>query len=132
MSQDKSSGAEGNRYGHECGKKIATALGAQMLRAGSNECLLNGERIVIKCAHKGTSSVGVTHQMLNRIVAVVGAFEQADGSYHVLRLSAEQYAAHMHPTRSRGPSAGRVGTVKTVVFAQEGTALAVLPYFGAI
>jgi hypothetical protein len=123
MPQDKRSGEEGNAYGHECGKQIASALGALKLNPASNECLLNGERVVIKCAHKITNSVGVTYETLKRIRAVVGAFEEKDGSYSILILPADDYILHMSETRSRGPSAGKVGIVSKSVFHQHGRRL---------
>ncbi len=123
MPQDKRSGEEGNTYGHECGNEIAAALGALELNPASNECLLNGDRVVIKCAHKKTNSVGVTYEMLKRIRAVVGAFEEKDGSYSILILPAEDYILHISETRSRGPSAGKVGIVSKSLFHQHGRRL---------
>lgn len=127
MPQDKNSGAEANRYGREWGERIAAALGAQKLRRSSNECVLKGERVVIKCAHRRrVQSVGVTCLMLKRLAAVLGAFEEPDGSYRVLRLTAERFKSAMRPTRSRGPSAGRVGIVKRAIFEQDGGTVAIL------
>lgn len=127
MPQDRESGAEANRYGRDYAERIAAALGAQKLRQGSNECVLGGERVVIKCAHqRRLQSVGVTYLMLKRLAAVLGAFEEPDGSYRVLRLPAKQFASAMRPTRSRGPSAGRVGIVKRAVFEQHGSEIAIL------
>jgi len=123
MPQDKRSGEEGNTYGHECGKEIAAALGALKLNPASNECLLNGDRVVIKCTHKKTNSVGVTYEMLKRIRAVVGAFEEKDGSYSIMILPAEDYIVHMSETRSRGSSAGKVGIVSKSLFHQHGRRL---------
>lgn len=116
-----------NRYGLEWGERIAVALGAEKLGQGSNECVLNGERVVIKCRHRGpVQSVGVTYLMLKRLAAVLGAFEQADGSYRIIRLSAERFASAMRPTRSRGPSSGRVGMVKREIFEGHGVMFATL------
>jgi hypothetical protein len=126
MPQDKRSGQEGNTYGHDCGQEIASALGALKLNPASNECLLNGERVVIKCAHRKNYSAGVRYEMLKRIRAVVGAFEERDGTYSVLRLPAEDYILHMKPTRSRGPSAGKVGVVSRHPFYEDGTRLKVV------
>jgi hypothetical protein len=106
---------------------IAAALGAEKLRQGSNECVFKGERVVIKCAHqRRVQSVGVTYLMLRRLAAVLGAFEELDGSYRVLRLPAERFASAMRPTRSRGASAGRVGIVKRGVFEEHGSIVAAL------
>ena len=89
MPQDKESGAKASRYGLECGKRIIDAIGAESMKSGSNECLLNGELLSVHCAHKNNDSVGVTYKALERISAVLGAFEQEDGSYVVLRMPKE-------------------------------------------
>jgi hypothetical protein len=127
MPQDRNSGAAGDRYGREYGNKIARALGAQKLSKASNECVLDGERVVIKCRRKGRiQSVGVTYLMLERLAAVIGAFEEADGSYSVVSLPGERFRAAMTPTRTRGASAGRVWVVKRVVLDREGKLIRVL------
>ena len=90
MPQDRFSGAKANRYGRQCAEQIAAALGAEPMNNASNEYLLDEERVVIKCARIRTTAVGVTYQMLNRIAAVLGAFERVDGSYRVLRLPAQR------------------------------------------
>jgi hypothetical protein len=124
MPQNRQSGAEADRYGRECARKIATALGATQIKIRSNECVFKGERVVIHCAQRRTKSVGVTLRMLEGLDAVLGAFEQDDGTYQVWRLSAEDYAHHMIPTRSRGSSSGKVGIVKRVVFERNGVRIA--------
>jgi len=128
MSQDRQSGAEASRYGHDCGERIATALGTRLLSAASNECLLNGERVVIKCARTATTKVGISYQMIQTLAAVLGAFEDVDGTYRVLRLPAQRCANLMDaaPTASRGPSAGKVGMVNRAAFEHEGTLVAVV------
>jgi len=128
MPQDRESGAEASRYGHECGERIAAALGTRLLGGASNECLLSGERVVINCAHNATPEVGVSYRMVNTLDAVLGAFEDANGSYRVLRLPAQRCADLMaaDPTASHGPSAGKVGLVRRAVFEQEGTLVAVV------
>jgi hypothetical protein len=115
MPQDKESGAEASRYGLECGQRIIGAIGARRVKVGSNECLLNGELLTVHCAHKKTDSIGVTYRTLERVVAVLGAFEQEDGTYVVRRMQTEQYRDLMKPTRSRG-SQNRVGIVKRTDF----------------
>ena len=88
--------------------KIMAELGATRVKDGSNECLLGDLRVSLHCARKDTNGVEVTRLCLERIDAVLGAFEEEDGSFRVLQLPKEQYAKHSRPTRSRGPSAGRV------------------------
>jgi hypothetical protein len=127
MPQDRESGARASNYGRECGKKIMAAIGANSVKSGSNECELKGELFSIHCARKATDSVGVTYKALDRISAVLGAFEQDDGSYLVWRLTADQFKAAMRETRSTGPSHGCVGIVKRVEFERSGKRFAKVP-----
>jgi hypothetical protein len=120
MPQNRDSGAEGNRYGREFGKRIATALGAQKVSASSNECDFNGERIVIHCARLKTNTVGVTRRMVEKLQAVLGAFEREDGSYAVYRLPMQIYRDHMKPSRSHGKKAENVFLVDRKVFEEHG------------
>ena len=128
MPQNRHTGAEGNRFGHDCGARVAVALGTRLLGGASNECILNGERVVIKCARKGTPDVGITYRMVQTLDAVVGAFEDASGLYRILRLPAYRCKnlMQMKPTRSHGPSARKVGKVPKSVFEHEGTLLSVV------
>lgn len=122
MPQDAESGEKATQWGLEYGKKIIEKLGGKPARSsGSNEFFLNGERLAIHCAHEDTDSVGVTYKMLDRVVAVFGAFEQPNGEFMILRLSQPQYKSYMEGTRSLGPSRGRVGVVKRREFERDGT-----------
>ena len=120
MVQTQASGATANAWGHSTAHAIAKQLGTSLLRAGSNECELDGERIVLKCARPKTTSVGVTLKMLERLDAVIGAFQLEDGSFELWRLTREQYENHMRPTASKGTSAGKVGIVSRSAFRTEG------------
>src|SRR5271156_368821 len=111
MAQDQSSGAAANRYGRDCAKRAASFLGAQMVRKGSNECVLNAARISIHCANVGNNRVGVTYDTLKRVSAVFGTFAVGGGYYKIFSLPVSQYTANMTPTRSTGPSSGKVGVV---------------------
>jgi hypothetical protein len=128
MPQDRKSGAAASQFGHECGERIAIALGTRLRSGTSNECEVNGERVVIKCARKDTTKVGVSYNMLTKLDAVLGAFEEPNGSYRVLRLPAQRCATLMQqaPTASRGSSSGKVGMVNRAVFEQEGTLVKVV------
>ena len=128
MPQDRESGARASQFGHECGERIAVALGTRLRSRISNECEISGERVVIKCARKDTPKVGVSYKMLDRLDAVLGAFEEQNGSYRVLRLPAQRCATLMHraPTASRGPSSGKVGMINRAVFEQEGALVGVV------
>jgi hypothetical protein len=121
MIQNQQTGAGGDRFGRTTAPKIAKAIGATMVRKGSNEATLNDRRIVIKCAAPGTVSVGVSKKMLVRLDGVLAAFQQQDGSFTLISLPALDYAVAMKDTRSKGRSAGRVGIVTKSVFLSKGT-----------
>src|SRR6266849_11194293 len=118
MPQDRHSGLRASRFGKECARRIAIAIGAQMLGNKSNECLWNNQRVLIKSGHRKTRSVGVLYHMTKRIKAVLGAFQQTDESYRVMRLPIERCVPVIKakPTRSRGPSAGRTGMIPRKLF----------------
>jgi hypothetical protein len=121
MPQDKESGAEASQYGRDYGKRIMDAIGAKAEKPGSNECSLGGELLSVHCARKNTDRVGVTYKALERVSAVLGAFEQEDGSYIVWQMPKSRYAELMTGTKSLGPSKGRVGMVKRIDFERYGT-----------
>ena len=122
MPQDRQSGLKASRYGKECARRIAAAIGAEMTSRKSNECIWNGTRAIIKCAHLRTTSVGVLYHMTKELEIVLGAFQQADESYRVIQLPIGRCTVIMNarPTRSRGPSANRVGMIPRAVFEVEG------------
>lgn len=119
--QSRETGAAANDYGRRTAQSIAGKLGAQSTSATSNEFVLEGRPVTIRCARLGTTSVGVTYLMLDRVMEVLAAFQEADGSYSILSLGSETFKEHMRPSRSRGPSAGRVGIVSRSAFEQYGT-----------
>ena len=120
MGQDQISGMTANAFGRQMGRTIAAALGAEPLTNNGNEFSLGGNRVAIKCAKAKTTSVGVTHTMLDRLSEVIGAFETATGTYDLYALPAAQFRERMRATRSTGPSAGKVGLVSRSVFLSEG------------
>jgi hypothetical protein len=61
--------------------------------------------------------------MLKRLDAVVGAFQRDDGAFELWSLAAPLFEDHMRETRSRGPSAGKVGLVTKDVFRAKGKQL---------
>ena len=121
MPQDTESGARASQYGRECGKRIIDAIGAKSVKLGSNECLLHGELLSVHCAHRDNGSIGVTYKVAERIAAVLGAFEQEDGSYVVLRMPKKRYKELMRDTRSRGPAQNKVGIVGRTDFERYGS-----------
>lgn len=120
--QDRQTGAAGNRFGRETAPKIAAALGAEMLGPSTNEAQWRGSRVVIKCARSGTSSIGVTKAMLERIDAVLAAFQRLDGRFDVYELPASEFKAKMRESRSAGHGS-RVGLVSHRVFERHGNAV---------
>jgi len=121
MPQDRQSGAEANRYGRDCAARIAASLGAQKLHGNSNDCTYQNELVSIHCARPRTTKVGATYNTLANVSAVWGAFASDEGPYNVWSLPVTVYQAHMKPTRSRGASSGKVGTVDRSVFERLGT-----------
>ena len=120
MHQDQESGAAGDTFGTETAPLIAKAIGATMVGAYSNEANYLGERVVIKCAGRRTTSVGVTYLMLKRLKKVIAAFQLDNGSFEVFALPAATYQKEMRPTKSQGASAGRVGIVSKRLFVTRG------------
>jgi hypothetical protein len=120
MPQDRRTGAEGNRFGRANGKKLASELGATLVRHGSNEALWKGRRVVFKSAAERTKKIGVTYKMLERLDDVVAAMQQDDGRFALYILPAKRFKAAMVPTASRGSSSGRVGMVWRSVFERSG------------
>ena len=58
--------------------------------------------------------------MVERLETALGVFEESDGSYRVLGLPISRCKAVMQPTRTQGPSRGRVGMISRKVFEDEG------------
>ena len=122
--QSRESGAVANEYGRKTAQAVARIIGAASTSSTSNEFKLNDAAATIRCARAQTTSVGVSLLMLDRISKVFAAFETADGTYSVYALSPETFKEHMRPTRSRGPSAGKVVLVSRTVFEQLGSVVA--------
>lgn len=123
MTQDRASGAAANEWGRATARVIAHQIGAVMKSRTSNEALLDGKKVVIKCAARATDSVGVTFRMLNRLDSVIGAFQLDDGSFELWSLPAENFRQEMRDTRSKGAAAGKVGLVRRDVFEKNGKRL---------
>ncbi len=121
MPQDRQSGAMAVEYGLQTAKRIAEKLGGVKIgRTRSNEYKIDGKNVVIKCARSTTNSVGIPYHMLDRLSAIIGAFEVENGTYHLYEMKPDVYRGNMRPTRSMGPSAGRVGIVRKATFLEQG------------
>ncbi|MBE9569355.1 MAG: hypothetical protein IMF11_01900 [Proteobacteria bacterium] len=124
MPQDRESGARAVEFGLQTARKIAQKLGGRKIGSPrSNEYEVSGRKIVIKCARFTTNSVGVPYQMLDRVAAILGSFESENGSYEIYEMKPGVYREYMRPTRSTGPSAGRVGIVRKSTFLDQGKLL---------
>ena len=121
MPQDQVSGARAVEYGLQTARKIAQKLGGIKIgKLRSNEYEVDGRKIVIKCARHNTKSIGVPYQLLDRVDTILGSFENENGSYDLYEMAPDIYRKNMKPTRSTGPSAGRVGMVRKSSFIDQG------------
>lgn len=125
MVQTTQSGAAANTFGRETAPKIAREIGAAMTGPQSNEAILDGKHVVIKCAGKHTTSIGVTYTMLKKLDAVIGAFQHKTGAYQVFSLPAAVFAANARDSASASAH-GRVGLVTKKVFEAEGKLIKVV------
>src|SRR5215469_8803748 len=101
MPQDRESGARASHFGHQKGTVIIAELGGRNRKPGSNEFELRGERVSVHSSHyRGgkTQSVGVTRLSLKTVKSVLGAFQERDGSYRILKLSADCFKKFSRPT----------------------------------
>jgi hypothetical protein len=114
------------QFGPQKARQIAKLISATIPVGSSNECVLDGETIVIHCAKLKTKNVGVTYNMLDRVAKVLGAFEEGDGRFRVLVLDRETFCNNMRPTASTGASAGKVGIVEKVAFERDGKLIDIL------
>jgi hypothetical protein len=64
--------------------------------------------------------------MLPRLDSIFGALEQENGAYEIYELNPKMFEKFMRGTRSKGPSAGKVGMVKKSNFVHNGK------YFGLV
>lgn len=118
--QSKQSGARANAWGRETADKIAKHLGAKKINPTANEYTLNDQALTIRCARSATNTVGVTYKMLDRISSVIAALENDAGEFDLYGIKPEQYSKEMRETRSKGPSSGQVGMVRTAYFRNHG------------
>ncbi|WP_321430845.1 hypothetical protein [uncultured Methanolobus sp.] len=114
MGQNKNTGRAGNNFGHRMAVYAAQHLGTELLNTGtkSNEVILDGQWVVLKSAHKKTSAVGVTLNVLENIQSIVAVLENKENqeddihNYTIYKVPVEWYKQHMKPSRS-SPSAAK-------------------------
>jgi len=75
MPQNKATGARANKYGKDTARRVGAQIGATSLSDRSNEFAHDGRLVTIHCARTKTLSVGVVDSVLERVNAVIGAFE---------------------------------------------------------
>ena len=120
MPQNQRTGAAASAWGRQTARTIASLIGASAPTVAGNRCEFHREPIALHCARRSTKSVGVTYTMLERVNKVLGAFEEEGGRFRVLALTQDDFRRNMRPTRSTGPSSGRVGTVSKTAFERDG------------
>ena len=118
--QNRESGARANEYGRTTARRIAEKIGAESTSKTSNEFELNGRKVTIRCARFSTNDFGVPYKMLQRIDSIFGALEQENGAYKIYELTPAMFKKFMRGTKSKGPSAGKVGLVKKAIFIGSG------------
>jgi hypothetical protein len=91
-----------------------------MLGSNSNEARLKGKLVVIKCAKPATNKIGVRLAMLNRLDAVIAAFQLVDRSFEVRSLPAAVFRAKELETRTQGAAARGIGLVGRSLFLNRG------------
>lgn len=106
MAQTQESGRAGNNFGHQMGEHAAKHLGIQLIRESSiisNEAYFDGQRVVIKSAHKNNNRIGIPHNVLNRVVSVIAVLEDKtnpiDGihKYSIFRVDSDWFKSEMTP-----------------------------------
>lgn len=120
MPQDRESGRRAAKWGLETADAIAPILGAAKVRKGSNECIFEGRRVVIKCAHISNLYVGVLSEMLERVEMIIGAFERTDGAFDLRTLSRDEYRGLMRTSKSRSHVPNRGQQVRRADFETHG------------
>lgn len=120
MTQNRDTGAEASEFGHAMAAFLAEKLGAQKLTVNSNEFEWNGQRITIRTARQGNTSVGVTYAMLDRIQLVIAAFECTPDEYELFSLLPTTYKQSMRDSKGKG----KVGLVSKKTFVEHGQLVA--------
>jgi hypothetical protein len=123
MTQDETSGATANAYGHKTARLIAEKLGALPVSDGCNEFAYEGRLVTIRCARRTTTDVGVTYTMLDRVDGVIGAFEDDDAVYTLIEMTPSLYRMKMRDSKKEG----KVGLVRRRTFEERGRILRTVP-----
>jgi len=87
MAQNRKTGAEASKWGHDAATLIANQIGANRLSVIANDFEWKGLKVTLHSAAEGNSSVGVTYKTLSRIQLIVGAFEVAPGKFDLWSIT---------------------------------------------
>lgn len=120
MTQTQESGAEAARFGHTGAAQVAEKIGAIRISSRSNEFDLKGQRVTIRMARLGNKQVGVLYAMLERVQAVIGAFETSPNEFEILSISPDTFQQFMRDSKT---GEGQVGLVRKSVFEERGKRL---------
>ena|SRR2546427_13028447 len=113
MRQNAQSGAEANQWGRRTARSIARRIDAVPVADGrSNEFARDGRLITIRCARRDTTSVGVSYKMLDRVDAVIAAFETNDGAFELYEMSPSLYKLFLRDSKGKN----QVGLVSKTYF----------------
>ena len=122
MPRNRNTGAAANFWGRQTARRIMAEIGARPAGNG-NECFWKGCRFVIHSANRGVTKVGVSYKMIKHLHAVIGVFRKSGSTVEMYELDPNICSDNMTPTRSKGPSKGRVGMVRRAVFIEQGKSL---------
>lgn len=131
MGQTVNSGRNGNYFGRRMAVYAARNLGTELIKTGtkSNEAMLHGQRVVLKSAHKNTSDIGVTLNVLENIQSIIAVLENKGKQesdvhkYTIYKVSKEWYKQHMYPSRSSSSAARTTRMVNCNLIREHGEAI---------
>ncbi|ADE36810.1 hypothetical protein [Methanohalophilus mahii] len=109
MVQDEDSGRAGNNFGHLMAKYAAKNFGVKLLDNGnnSNETILDGQKVVIKSAHKSNNRIGIPHNVLDRVDNVIAILEDKTSpvngihKYSIYKIDSKWFKSEMKPDYKR-------------------------------
>jgi len=121
MTQDKESGGKAAKFGLRAAAAVGEKIGAKKVNPRANEFEFKGQRVTIRMAHLDTNQVGVLYSMLERVQAVIGAFEISTNEYELLSVPSATFKQSL---RDSNTGNGRVGLVRKSVFVEKGKLVA--------
>lgn len=104
----------------ETARLIAQKLGAKELGRWDNEFELQGQPVIIQPTQLGGCRLGVPYEVIDRVDAVVAAYEIGPCAYDLISLNAERYKRAMRPAPM---GRAKVGMVTNRMFLRYGSYL---------